>query len=140
MPRLAPTYQSSETPARPTVLVVDDDLDVQRIVARGVERAGFRAVCTIDGREGLRLYDELRPVMVCLDLMLPNLSGFEICRRLRAAGSKVPVAAISARDLPEDVAHALEAGFDTFVSKPVRAEEVARTLSELFRQIPAAAG
>lgn len=126
--------------ARPVVLVLEDDLDVQRVIARGVERAGCRAVCAADGRDALRLFSELQPVLVCMDLMLPTVSGFEVCRRLRAAGAAVPVAAMSSRDLPEDVAHALESGCDVFVRKPLTPDVVARTLQQLLAVPPPARG
>jgi DNA-binding response OmpR family regulator len=125
--------------SRRTVLVIDDDLDIQKLLSRAVERAGHHAVCTVDGHEGLRRFEELAPAMVLLDLMLPNLSGFEICRRMRALGSTIPMIAISTRDLPEDEAHALACGFDLFICKPVRLDDVSQTVAWFLEQ-PATRG
>ena len=129
------TIRQSNPPAAPPsgparrVLVIDDDLDMQRLLSQAIRSNGCEPACFIDGQEGLRRYPELNPVMVCLDLMLPNLSGFEICRRIRAAGGTMPVVAISARDLPEDEVNAMQAGFDMFISKPVRLPDVTRLLA-----------
>ncbi len=123
---------------RKTILLIDDDLDMQRLLTRAVQRSGHHAVCMVDGYEGLRRFAELRPAMVLLDLMLPNLSGFEICRRLRALGATIPILAISTRDLPEDEVHALESGFDLFISKPVRLDDVSRTITQVLDQRAAA--
>lgn len=115
-----------------TVLVVDDDGDIRELLSRAVERAGHHAVCASNGVEGLQRFQEVQPAMVLLDLMLPNLSGFELCRRLRAQGVRVPLVAVSTRDLPEDEVHALASGFDHFIRKPVRLDEVSRTVGELL--------
>lgn len=124
---------------RRTVLVVDDDLDIQKLLSRAIERAGHDAVCFVDGHEALRRFDDVRPAMMLLDLMLPSISGFEICRRLRALGSTIPAVAVSTRDLPEDEVHALAAGFDCFISKPVRLDDVCQTVSTFLPVIPAGA-
>ncbi len=127
---------------RRTVLVVDDDLDIQRLLGRAIERAGHHPVCTVDGLQGLRRYQEVHPSMVLLDLMLPNISGFEICRRLRAMGATIPIIAISTRNLPEDEVHAMEVGFDLFIGKPIRLDDVSRTVAaylEPSRVVPAGA-
>ncbi|MBI5493981.1 MAG: response regulator [Deltaproteobacteria bacterium] len=124
------------TNASRTVLVIDDDLDMQRMVARAITLAGFRPACTADARGGLRLFHELRPAMAFLDLMLPDLSGLEICRRLRAEGTATPLVAISTRDSPEDEANVMAAGFNLFIHKPMRLELVRRTVARFLGPAP----
>ena len=104
-----------------TVLVVDDDPGLRSALRAGFEAAGYRVVDAPDGRRALARLQEATPVLVLLDVILPEMSGYELCEQLRrsASLSGVRVVMLSARAFPEDRAHAAEAGADAFFAKPV---------------------
>ncbi|MEC3976031.1 response regulator transcription factor [Amycolatopsis sp. H20-H5] len=103
----------------PTVLLIEDDPAVSEGLCLGLSRHGHRVEPAEDGERGLALLESLNPDLVLLDLMLPGIDGFEVCRRIRAAGS-VPVIMLTARGDDFDVVGGLEAGADDYVVKPVR--------------------
>lgn len=130
---IAPPAAGRQTPA-PTAqprtfkaLVVDDDPDLRRIVRMTVERAGLglTVITAQDGTEALSLLDIERPDLVILDLAMPGLDGFEVCRRLRAEPrtQTVPVLMLTAKDNPESVTQGFQVGADDYVIKPFRRED-----------------
>ena len=104
-----------------TLLLVDDDPDLRRVLREGLQAAGYRVVEASDGRSALAKLGEVQPDAVLLDVILPEMSGYELCEQLRrsATFAGVPVVMFSARAFPEDRAHATEAGADAFFPKPV---------------------
>jgi len=86
-----------ERPAAPTLLVVDDEPAVRRVLVMRLQLAGYRVVCAEDGDEALEVFHREQPDLVVLDVMLPKLDGFAVCRRLRAE-SCVPIIFLSALD------------------------------------------
>jgi DNA-binding response OmpR family regulator len=122
------------------VLVVDDEPMVRDVLSRYLERDGFEVETAADGERALAAYDELRPDLVLLDLMLPRLDGFEVFRRIRALGGS-PVIMLTARGDTTDRIVGLEIGADDYVSKPFSpAEVVARVRAVLRRSSAAAPG
>ncbi|MFJ6792958.1 response regulator transcription factor [Streptomyces sp. NPDC091268] len=122
------------------VLVVDDDPTVSEVVAGYLHRAGFTVETAADGPEALARAQRARPDLVVLDLMLPGWDGFEVCRRLRAAGP-VPVIMLTARGDEDDRIAGLEQGADDYVTKPFSPRElVLRVASVLRRSRAASAG
>jgi|SRR5579862_1058622 len=118
------------------VLVVEDDRSIREVVQLGLERAGFRVTTATDGPGGLAAFDRAGCDAVVLDLMLPGIDGFEVCRRLRAL-SRVPILMLTARSDTTDVIVGLELGADDYVTKPFQPGElVARLRAVLRRSFP----
>ena len=116
------------------VLVVEDETRMARLVKRGLEEEGHAVDVAGDGPEGLWLATENRYAAVVLDVMLPGLDGFELCRRLRAAGVWAPVLMLTARDAVGDRVRGLDAGADDYLVKPFSLLELAARLRALARR------
>jgi two-component system response regulator MtrA len=115
------------------VLLIEDDPSIREVTALGLEQAGFKVTGAADGREGLARFREGGFALVVLDVMLPELDGFEVCRAIRAE-SRVPIVMLSARSDTVDVVVGLELGADDYVTKPFElAELVARARAALRR-------
>jgi two-component system response regulator RegX3 len=124
---------------RPLVLVVDDEKSYREALAAGLAQEGFATALAGDGHEALRLFTRLRPDIVLLDVMLPDLSGNELCQRMRNL-AQVPIIMVTARDSEVDVVLGLELGAADYVAKPFRLRElVARIRAVLRRGAPATA-
>jgi two-component system OmpR family response regulator len=121
-----------------TVLVVDDEEFIRDLVASSLRLAGFTARAVSDGSQALAALEHDAPDLVVLDVRLPGIDGFEVCRRLRAAGRDVPVIFLTARDTPEDRLSGFTKGGDDYVTKPFSLEElIARVRAVLRRSQPA---
>ncbi|MFN8532665.1 MAG: response regulator transcription factor [Dehalococcoidia bacterium] len=120
------------------ILVIDDDLKILNTVRRGLVYEGYQVDIAETGEEGLRQAREHVPDLVVLDVMLPGIDGFEICRRLRAGGD-VPVLMLTARDEVSDRVRGLDLGADDYMVKPFAFEElIARVRALLRRREPVA--
>ena len=117
------------------VLVVDDDPDMAGFLARLLTQQGMQADTAVDGDEALRKIAAAAPDLVLLDVMLPALSGFDLCRQLKAneATALVPVILVTALEDQESRVRGIEAGADDFLSKPVRREELIARVKTLRR-------
>jgi DNA-binding response OmpR family regulator len=116
------------------ILLVEDEIKLARFIELELESEGYRVSVAHDGMSGLSLARESEPDLAILDWMLPGLTGVELCRRLRATGSKIPVILLTARDEVEDRVAGLDAGADDYVVKPFSIEELlARIRSHLRR-------
>ena len=125
-------------PEMATVLVVDDDPKIRELLRLYVERDGHRAVFAGDGIEALAVARQQRPGLVVLDVMLPGLDGFEVCRRLRDE-SDVPIVLLTARSGDSDKVVGLDLGADDYVVKPFSPRELmARIRVQLRRKAGAA--
>jgi two-component system, OmpR family, response regulator len=121
-----------------TVLVVDDEEYIRDLVASSLRLAGFTARVVADGSQALAALEHDAADLVILDVRLPGIDGFEVCRTLRAAGSDVPVIFLTARDTPEDRLSGFTKGGDDYVTKPFSLEElIARVRAVLRRSRPA---
>jgi DNA-binding response OmpR family regulator len=119
-----------------TVLIVDDDPKIRELLRLYVEREGHRAAFAADGPEALAVARQSRPDLVLLDVMLPGLDGFEVCRRLREV-SDVPVVLLTARSGDSDKVVGLDIGADDYVVKPFSPRELmARVRAQLRRRRP----
>lgn len=126
--------RAGETMAR--ILVIDDEPDIADFLRRGLIYKGYAVEVAHDGQSGLDLARDLDPDLVILDLMLPDLDGVEVCRRLRAAGP-VPIIMVTARDAVPDRVAGLDAGADDYVTKPFAFDELlARVRAAFRRQAP----
>ena len=122
------------------VLVVDDEPNITDLVALALRYEGFSVEKAASGRAALSAVQKFKPDLVILDVMLPDVSGLDVMKRLSAEGRKVPVIFLTARDSTEDKVHGLTIGGDDYVTKPFSIEElVARIRVVLRRHQPAAA-
>jgi two-component system response regulator RegX3 len=117
----------------PLILVVDDEESYRDALSVALEREGFRVALAADGQEALDKFEETRPELVLLDVMLPRISGVDVCRELRTR-SRVPIIMVTARSAEIDAVVGLEVGADDYVSKPFRLRElIARVRAALRR-------
>ena len=120
-------------PESPLVLVVDDEESYRDALRIALEREGFRVEVAADGAEAIARFDAVRPALVLLDVMLPRISGIDVCRELRTR-SQVPIIMVTARNAEIDAVVGLEVGADDYVTKPFRLRElVARVRAALRR-------
>ncbi|MFI5261958.1 MAG: response regulator [Candidatus Limnocylindrales bacterium] len=117
-----------------TILVVDDEQTVLETLAETLEQEGYRVVTAVDGREALARFRAERPDLVVLDVMLPELSGVEVCRILRAE-SAVPILMLTAKDSEIDTVVGLEVGADDYVTKPFSLRELLARVRALLRRM-----
>jgi two-component system response regulator RegX3 len=122
--------------AESTVLVVEDEEAFIDALTVGLRREGFRVQVARDGREALDLFDVVRPDVVLLDLMLPKVSGIDVCRELRKT-SKVPIIMVTAKSAEIDTVVGLEVGADDYVTKPYRLRELVARIRAVLRRTPA---
>ncbi|PSB01677.1 response regulator transcription factor [Merismopedia glauca] len=116
------------------ILLVEDEVKLARFIELELNSEGYQVSVAHDGMTGLTLARESSPELVVLDWMLPELSGLEVCRRLRSTGNKVPVILLTARDDVSDRVAGLDAGADDYVVKPFSIEELlARIRAHLRR-------
>ena len=116
-----------------TILVVDDETTLRETLVDALEAEGFRVVSAADGRAALTVFRAERPDLVLLDLMLPELSGIEVCRVIRAE-SGVPIVMLTAKDSELDKVVGLELGADDYVTKPFSLRELSARIRALFRR------
>ena len=117
------------------ILVVDDERAVRDSLRRALELEGYEIELAGDGREALyRLDTDSQPDAVILDVLMPGLDGLEVCRRIRAGGSSVPVLMLTARDAVENRVEGLDAGADDYVTKPFALEELLARVRALIRR------
>ena len=116
------------------VLVVEDDHRMSQVLKRGLQEEGHAVDLAADGPEGLWLATQNSYAAIVLDVMLPGLDGFELCRRLRAAGVWPPVLMVTARDAVDDRVRGLDAGADDYLVKPFSLLELAARLRALARR------
>jgi DNA-binding response OmpR family regulator len=118
---------------RPRVLVADDDPLIQRLVRTHLDRGGFRVLVAADGEEALDMAAAEQPDLIVLDLMLPKLDGFEVCRRIREF-SLVPVVMLTARGDQVDKLKGFEAGADDYLTKPFAPPELLARVRAVLRR------
>jgi two-component system OmpR family response regulator len=124
----------------PQVLVVDDEPNIRELVQVALKFHGCSVSTARSGREALRQAEAARPDLIVLDVMLPDLDGFEVCRRLRAAGNEVPVIFLTARDTSSETVTGLAIGGDDYVTKPFSVEALVARVRAVLRRASRAAG
>ncbi|MFI0354572.1 response regulator transcription factor [Actinomadura sp. 9N407] len=121
----------------PLVLIVEDEANIRDLVRTALRFHGFETGEAGNGAEALREARERRPGLILLDVMLPDLDGFEVCRRLRSGGDETPVIFLTARDTPSDTVTGLTLGGDDYVTKPFSIDAlIARVRAVLRRASP----
>lgn len=117
-----------------TILVVEDDPSILRGLELNLQVEGYSVVTASDGEEGLKRALERRPDIILLDVMLPKLSGFDVCRQLRKQGLKMPIIMLTAKSQEIDKIMGLELGADDYVTKPFSVAEVVARVNACMRR------
>ncbi len=120
---------------QPVVLVVEDEPSFVEALTIGLTREGFRVVAVTDGFEAVQRFDDVQPDIVLLDVMLPKLSGIDVCRQLRKR-SHVPIIMVTAKGAEIDTVVGLEVGADDYITKPYRMREVVARMRAVLRRSP----
>ncbi len=118
-----------------TVLVVEDEESFVEALQIGLAREGFRVEVARDGAEALERFDDIQPDLVLLDVMLPRISGIDVCRELRKR-SRVPIIMVTAKSSEIDTVVGLEVGADDYITKPYRMRELVARMRAVSRRIP----
>ena len=119
------------------VLVIDDDENIVQLVKMYLERDGYQVACAYDGQEALLTAQRTRPDIIVLDLMLPGMSGLDVCRELRRE-SNVPIIMLTARTTESDKLTGLDMGADDYVTKPFSPRELLARMRAVLRRVPGA--
>lgn len=119
------------------ILVVDDDRDVAQSIEMSLRRRGYRVALAHSGVEALKLLRRIKPDLVILDVLMPGMNGFEVCRRLRADAttSSLPIVFLTARGQERDRIEGLRAGADDYLSKPFNLEELILRVKAVLRRV-----
>ena len=118
----------------PRVLVVDDEVYIRDLVSSALRIAGMEPTTASDGDEALRAVDRERPDLVVLDVGLPGIDGFSVCRRLRDDGDQTPVVFLTARDAKEDMLQGFTKGGDDYITKPFSLDELIARVRAVLRR------
>ena len=128
------SYRAQPDEPEARLLVVDDEPNIRDLLAASLRFAGFEVQAAADGNEALKLASEYHPDLVVLDIMLPDMDGFTVLRRLRSTGPRVPVLFLTARDDMADKVQGLTVGGDDYVTKPFSLEEVVARIRAILRR------
>jgi two-component system OmpR family response regulator len=116
------------------LLVVEDDPNIVELLSASLRYAGFDVATATSGADAIAIADEYRPDLIILDVMLPDLDGFEVIRRLRAGSQRMPVVFLTARDNTSDKIRGLTLGGDDYVTKPFSLEELTARIRAVLRR------
>ena len=116
------------------LLLVDDEENLRSMLEAALRHSGFDVVPVGSGREALDAVKAERPDLIVLDVMLPDIDGFEVCRRLRTEGDRTPVLFLTARDATEDKVRGLTLGGDDYLVKPFSLEELVARIGSVLRR------
>ena len=117
-----------------TILIVEDEQNIVDILSFNLSREGYQTLEALDGPTGLQLALEQNPDLILLDLMLPGMDGFEVCRRVRESGSSTPILMLTAREEEADKVLGLELGADDYIVKPFDSKEVIARIKAVVRR------
>ncbi len=117
-----------------TVMVVDDEVLTRDLFRLMLERAGFRVTEAVDGRDALKQIRFELPDLVILDVMMPHIDGYEVCRRLRLQEetATLPILMLSAKTQPEDAEEGMRAGATRYLPKPITYKELIQNITEIL--------
>ncbi|GLU47463.1 response regulator transcription factor [Nocardiopsis ansamitocini] len=124
----------AETATKPHVLVIDDEPNIRDLVQAALRFHGFDVSTAGTGGEGLSMARANHPDLIVLDVLLPDISGFDVCRQLRERDDDVPVIYLTARDTPSDTVTGLSLGGDDYVTKPFSVEALVARIRALLRR------
>lgn len=115
------------------VLLVEDDLDLLDLTTYALRREGYSVLAAVDGQQALQRWEEETPDIILLDVHLPKLNGFEVCRRIRSE-SETPIIMLTARSEEEDIVRGLQVGADDYVTKPFSAKQLSARMKAVLRR------
>ncbi|MBZ4653325.1 MAG: OmpR family two-component response regulator [Peptococcaceae bacterium] len=121
---------------KPVALVVDDESNILRFVRANLRASGFEVASATTGTEALEQFHAVNPNVIILDIMLPEIDGLEVCRRIRQV-SDVPIVMITAKDDIQDAVEGLNAGADDYITKPFAVEELLARINAVLRRAKA---
>jgi len=116
------------------ILIIEDEAVIRKAIRMACEKEGYEVVEAENGMEGLRLTETAKPDLLLLDLMLPDVSGFDVCREIRKSGSGVPIIILSAKTEEIDIVVGLEIGADDYIAKPFEIRELAARVNAKLRR------
>jgi DNA-binding response OmpR family regulator len=116
------------------ILLVDDEHNITDLAALYLKKEGFRTQAAVDGEAALEIVHSKQPALMVLDLMLPILDGYEVCRRVRAENNPIPILMLTARDDDVDKIVGLELGADDYLTKPFNPRELVARIKALLRR------
>ncbi|HHG84618.1 MAG TPA: response regulator, partial [Bacteroidetes bacterium] len=120
---------------RRKILVVEDEAAIRYLLEQNLEFEGYEVLTAEDGEAGLKLAETESPDLVLLDLMLPKMSGIEVCKRMRTTGNDVPIIMLTARGEQIDKVVGLKTGADDYVTKPFDIMELSARIEAIFRRV-----
>jgi two-component system OmpR family response regulator len=126
------------TPAQYRILVVDDEASISDLISTSLKFVGFEIRTAANGAEALAIAEEFKPHALILDVMMPGIDGFEVCRQIRNSGSQVGILFLTAKDEMKDKVEGLMLGGDDYMTKPFGLEELVARVHALLRRIGAA--
>ncbi|MCA9802646.1 MAG: response regulator transcription factor [Cyanobacteria bacterium HKST-UBA02] len=118
------------------ILIVDDEVDIANSIQYVLTQEGFSTLLAHDGLRAMDVIDKERPDLVILDLMMPGIDGYEVCRRVRSVDKKTPIVMLTARTSEIDTVVGLELGANDYVAKPVRLRELVARVKAHLRETP----
>ncbi len=119
---------------RDKIMVIDDDAKITSMLKRSLAFEGYAVTTAANGQEGLKLLLQEEPNVIILDVMMPQLDGWEVCRRIRESGSAVPILMLTAKDEVSDRVKGLDLGADDYLVKPFALEELLARVRSLLRR------
>lgn len=119
---------------REKIVVIDDDAKITSMLKRSLAFEGYAVTTASNGQEGLRLLLQEEPSLIVLDVMMPQIDGWEVCRRIREGGSEVPILMLTAKDEVSDRVKGLDIGADDYLIKPFALEELLARVRSLLRR------
>lgn len=117
-----------------TILLAEDDPITLEALSACIESEGFSTLQATDGRQAIELWRNNQPDLVCLDIMMPELSGYDVCRRIRKSNRDIPILFLSAKNQEIDIVAGLEIGADDFIRKPFTRREVMARIRAVLRR------
>ncbi len=120
-----------------TILIVDDEKNITDILSFNLKKEGYDVICAYDGRTGLSMALENNPDLILLDIMLPRLSGFDVCREIRKENRTTPIIMLTAREEERDKVLGLDLGSDDYITKPFSMREVMARVKANIRRVGA---
>jgi len=130
----------ADSERRGRILVVDDEPNIADVISIALRYNDYEVVIAADGRQALEAVGASRPDLIVLDVMLPDLDGFEVARRLRERADETPILFLTAKDTTEDKVRGLTLGGDDYVTKPFSVEELLARIATVLRRFGRAGG
>ena len=122
--------------AKKKILLIEDEAELSRAIKIRLEAAGFDTISAGDGEKGLEMAHKERPDLIVLDLILPNMSGFDVCRKLKIDKEykDIPIIVLTAKFQPNDIRFGIAMGADAYITKPYESQELFTKIREFLKE------